>query len=131
MLKNLFVLIFLNLSGCIIIIPDNGSLSRSEWGPAYGEVVIESPYISCTYDAYWDLSEWVFEVYTVSHFGPEEILEVGFYINNHDYQYMNYLGDGWWSRTFLDNYYDCDRDYHFDFIATDYDGFEGYYSLYW
>jgi hypothetical protein len=44
---------------------------------------------------------------------------------------MEYIGDGFWYSSILSNYYDCDRDLHFDFVAVDYDGYEGYYTYEW
>ena len=127
MFRNLFVFIFLTLNGCILYVDDTpGSHNTYR-----SSVSLESPYISCTYDAYWDLSEWTFEIYADSFLGPSEVFEVGFWINDYDYQYMEYLGGGWWYRNFVSNYYDCDRYYHFDFFAVDYDGYEGFYTLNW
>jgi hypothetical protein len=97
----------------------------------YGLVWLESPYVTCYYDAYWDLSEWQVEVYADSYNGPYEVAYVGFYINDYDYQGMEYWGDGLWVRTVVSNYYDCDRSLHFDFFAADYDGYETSYIYYW
>lgn len=129
MIKNVFVFSLLFLSGCVVYLDDTPSRSSSSSG--YGNVWLESPYISCSYDAYWDISDWTFEVYADSYYGAYEVMEVGFYINNYDYQYMDYVGNGWWYRNIVSTYYDCDRYYHFDFVAADYDGFEGYYVYEW
>ena len=102
MIKNVFVFSLLFLTGCIVYLDDTSSRSSSSSG--YGNVWLESPYISCSYDAYWD---------------------------NYDYQYMDYVGNGWWYRNIVSTYYDCDRYYHFDFVAADYDGFEGSYVYEW
>jgi hypothetical protein len=58
-------------------------------------------------------------------------MEVGFYIDGYDYQYMDYAGDGLWYRTYLSTFYDCDWAYDFGFVAVDYDGYEGFYTYYW
>ena len=108
MYRSLFVFILLFVSGCI-------------W---YGDS-------ECYYDGYWDLSDWYIEIYADSYYGPYEVAEVGFYINNYDYNFMEYIGDGIWYSSILSNYYDCDRDLHFDFVAIDYDGYEGYYTYEW
>jgi len=134
MFRNLFVFILLSLSGCILYLDDPASTSSSSSDDIYlytESVWLESPYVYCSYDAYWDISDWTFEIYADSYYGPYEVMEVGFYINNYDYQYMDYAGDGLWYRTYISTYYDCDRTYHFDFVAVDYDGYEGFYTYYW
>ena len=124
MIRSLVPLLVIFLSGCILYI-GNDSASYSSG------VYLESPYISCSYDAYWDLSEWQIEIYADSYNGPYEVEYVGFYINNYDYQEMGYWGDGLWARYIASNYYDCDRALHFDFVAADYDGYETSYTYYW
>ena len=134
MFRNLFVFILLSLSGCILYLDDTASTSSSSSDDIYlytGSVWLESPYISCSYDAYWDISEWTFEIYADSYYGPYEVMEVGFYIDGYDYQYMDYAGDGLWYRTYLSTFYDCDWAYDFGFVAVDYDGYEGFYTYYW
>ena len=130
-MKNLFVFTFLLLCGCFLYV-ESGTHPRDTAADGGGwEVWLEYPYIHCTYDAYWDLSEWHFEIYADSYYGPYEVMAVGFFINNHDYQEMEYAGGGFWVDDFYSTYYDCDRPYHFDFVATDYNGYEGYYTYYW
>jgi len=120
------------LSGCVLYVePSRSGVVANDEGLYYGDVWLDAPYVSCTYDAYWDLSEWYLEIYATSYYGPYEIYAVGFYINNHDYQEMDYVGDGYWGRSIVSNYYDCDRALHFDFVAVDYDGYEGYYAYHW
>ena len=132
MYKFLSLSVALCLSGCILYVETSRSpQSPSDEGLYYGDVWLENPYVTCTYDAYWDLSEWELEIYATSYYGPSEVYEVGFYINNYDYQEMEYVGDGYWARSIVSNYYDCDRALHFDFVAADYDGYEGYYTYYW
>jgi hypothetical protein len=139
MYRNLFVFICLSLSGCILYLDDTAPTSSSSDHASSsddvyfytGNVWLESPYISCSYDAYWDISDWTFEIYADSYYGPYEVIEVGFYIDGYDYQYMDYAGDGLWYRTYISTYYDCDRAYRFDFVAMDYDGYEGLYTYYW
>tara|TARA_R110002020_G_scaffold53950_1_gene150752 strand:- start:3439 stop:3798 length:360 start_codon:yes stop_codon:yes gene_type:complete len=118
--------------GCFIYLEEDPRNRDHQGGDFYNSNVwMDYPYIHCSYDAYWDLSEWYFEIYADSAYGPYEVSYVGFEINNYDYQDMEYLGDGLWARAIVSNYYDCDRAYHFDFVAGDYDGYEGYYTYYW
>ncbi len=117
------------MTGCVLYVEDSGISSHTTSG--YGDVWLELPFISCQYDAYWDVSDWIFEIYADSNHGTYEVMEVGFYINNYDYQHMDYVGNGLWYRNIVSTYYDCDRYYHFDFVAVDYDGFEGYYIYEW
>ena len=79
----------------------------------------------------WGVSDWGFEVYADSSYGPYEVAEVGFFINGYDYHSMNYVGDGWWYLDFVSTAYNCGTYYSFDFVAVDYDGYEGYYSYEW
>ncbi len=123
MIKNLFFIILLGLNGCIVYVPS----ANSNWGA----VALEDPYVDCIYDGYYDLSRWHFEIYADSYYGPLEVSTVGFYINNEDFQLMEYVGNGLWVKTITTTWYDCDRYYHFDFVATDYDGYEGYYAHHW
>ena len=131
MIKNLLLCTLVCLAGCILYIEEDASGLGSGRGDPYGLVWIESPYITCHYDGYWDLSEWQVEVYADSYNGPYEVAYVGFYINNYDYQEMEYWGNGLWVRSIVSNYYDCDRSLHFDFHAADYDGYETSYIYYW
>ena len=84
MIRNIFAFLVLMLSGCVLYLDDTSS--RSSASSSYGNVWLESAYISCSYDAYWDISDWVFEIYADSYYGPYEVMEVGFYINNYDYR---------------------------------------------
>jgi len=129
MYRNLFVFIFILLSGCILYV--DPWHSHSSGGIYSWDVWMEDPSIHCYYDAYWDLSEWYLEIYADSYYGPYEVAEVGYRINNYDYTSMEYVGDGFWVSSFFSNYYDCDRSLHFDFIAIDYDGYKGFYTSYW
>ena len=131
MIKNLLLAVVVFLGGCILYIEDDTYESRDYSNDPYGLVWMESPYIYCTYDAYWDLSEWQIEIYADSHGGTHAIEYVGLYINNHDYQEMEYWSNGVWVRYLVSNYYDCDRSLHFDFIAADYEGYETSYTYYW
>jgi len=127
MFRNLFVFILLFVSGCIWYGDSRDSPSYN----SYDSVWLSRPHLECYYDGYWDLSDWYIEIYADSYYGPYEVAEVGFYINNYDYNFMEYIGDGFWYSSILSNYYDCDRDLHFDFVAVDYDGYEGYYTYEW
>ena len=131
MYKFLSLLVVLCLSGCILYIEEDDSRLGSSHNDPYGLVWLESPYITCYYDGYWDLSEWQIEIYADSYNGPYEVSYVGFYINNFDYQDMEYWGNGLWVRSIVSNYYDCDRSLHFDFTSADYDGYETSYTYYW
>jgi hypothetical protein len=119
--------LLLSAAGCIVYLEDNPSGGHT----LYNTVWLESPYLTCYYDAYWDLSEWQIEIYADSRNGPYEVHYVGFYINNYDYQDMSYWGDGLWTHYIATNYYDCDRSLHFDFVAADYEGYETSYTYYW
>ena len=130
MLRNLFLFLMVFVSGCVWRVDSphshphtDGSEHTESW-----EVLLSGPYIECAYDAYWDLSEWYFEIYADSYHGEAEVASVGFYINNYDFTSMDYVGGGLWRDAFTSNYYDCDRSLHFDFVGTDYDGYEGYYT---
>jgi len=121
------------LTGCIWRVDSDHGHSRdgaSEYSDSW-EVILSNPYIECTYDAYWDLSEWYFEIYADSYYGPTEVASVDFYINNYDLTLMDYIGNGLWRRGFTSTYYDCDRALHFDFTGVDYEGYEGYYTYSW
>ena len=111
------------LSGCIIYVDSSNS--------HLGAVSLTDPYVDCVYDGYYDLSRWYFEIYADSYYGPLEVEVVGFYINNQDFQLMEYLGNGLWAKNITTTWYDCDQYYHFDFVAVDYDGYEGYNSHHW
>ena len=124
MIKNLSFLVGLFLSGCILVVEHDAHHHTSE-------VDLFLAHTQCVYGGYYDVSEWYFEIYAEAPHGPYEVADVGFYINNYDYQEMNYAGDGLWYTTFMSTYYDCDRSYHFDFIASDYEGNTGHYTSYW
>ena len=130
MFRNLFVLLALLLSGCVFYVDDAGSTSNYESTYIDG-VWLESPYISCSYDSMWGVSDWSFEVYADSSYGPYEVAEVGFFINGYDYHSMNDGGDAWWYLTFTSTAYSCADYYYFDFVAIDYDGYEGHYVYDW
>ena len=131
MIRSLLIASLICLAGCIVYVEEAATRVGSGTGDPYGLVWLQYPYITCRYDAYWDLSEWQIEIYADSHNGPYEIEYVGFYINNYDYQEMGYWGDGLWTRYIASNYYDCDRSLHFDFVAADYYGYETSYIYYW
>ena len=133
MIKNLFLVIALCMSGCIIYVDDNHRHSDTHRtdDDQYGWLWLEDPYITCYYDGYWDLSEWYIEISANTYNGFPEVAYVGFYINNYDYQEMGYAGNGLWNQILVSNYYDCDRSLHFDFVAADYEGHETVYTYYW
>ena len=128
--RNLFVLIFLLFAGCIFIVEDPDTYSNNDTY-YYSDVWLSDAYVTCYYDAYYDLSEWFIDIYADSYFGPYEVAQVGFYINGRDYQYMDYMVDGVWYYHTVSTSYDCGRYYQFDFVASDYDGYEGYYTYEW
>ena len=123
MLKILGLLPLMFISACLIyVIPDTET---------FGSVVLRHPYVDCYYDSYYHVSEWYFEIEADSYYGPTEVSEVGFYINNYDFQLMEYAGGALWVKTFVSSWFDCDQYYHYDFVGIDYDGYEGYYSHHW
>lgn len=124
MIKNIFVLFVLCLSGCIVLLESEPETHQA------GMLYMSDAYATCYYDAYWDLSEWYIEIYVNSNY-HSQVQEVGYYINNHDYVTMDYDGDGWWTDLFYSNYYDCDRSLHFDFVAEDIYGYTSAHTLFW
>lgn len=133
MLKNLWLILIVFISSCVLYVEphDPHHHEGTSERVAVWEVLLSSPYVECDYDAYWDLSRWYLEIYADSYYGPSEVASVDFYINNYDLTMMDYAGDGLWVRSFTSTYYDCGRSLHFDFMAIDYDGYEGFYTYYW
>jgi len=124
--KALLTLLVLCLSGCTFYVEDGGVSQSSGWG-----VSLDSALVECYYGGYYDVAEWHFQIHADSAYGAQEVMEVGFYINGYDYQYMDYYGDGVWYRMFLSTYYDCSGYYDLEFVGVDYSGYEGYYTYYW
>ena len=117
--------LFILLTGCVLYLEPSSSPS------VYDEVWLEQPYVQCYHDAYWNTSEWYVEIYADSYYGDYEVVEVGYYTNGYDYTWMQYGGNGLWFSSFYSSYYNCYDVMYFDFVATCYAGYEGFYTFYW
>jgi len=139
MLRNLFVFIFLFLSGCILYWdPDDSSESphshpeTSESGYEVDEIWIENAYVDCEYDYYWDESRWYLDVdIAASYIYFDNEVEVGFYIDDWDYYYMNPVGYGMWTAVLDSYYYQCDGYHVFDFVVSDIYGGSDSVTIWW
>ena len=139
MLKNLFVVTLLLLSGCILYWepgepsgrPDSTS-ETSHSDHETNEIWIENVYIDCEYDYYWDESRWYIDVdIAASYVYFDSELGVDLYIDDYGYWSMNSVGYGMWTQVIDSYYYHCD-DYHvFDIVAFDIYGSYDEVTVWW
>jgi len=126
MLKDLWLLVVVALSGCIVYVDSvpHDTTTTSSWG-----VWVADPYVECEPPLYWGESEWYLEVYAGSY--HTDIAHVTVYIGAYEHTTLNYAGDTLWVRGFVTDSYACEDVYSFEFIATDLEGYEAYKTIHW
>ena len=117
------------LTGCFFVVDDNQDIY--DGGDPYWEVWLQDPYVSCDYYVTTGESRWYVEIYADSYAGPDEIAAVTLYLDSYEAIGLGYAVYGRWATSVRSYYYDCYGSYYLEFVATDYYGYEAYYSMVW
>lgn len=131
MIKNIFVLFVLCLSGCIILIEEDlyeedGYHSHESHTALEHEIWIEGAYVEC------GPLGWSFDVYVgASYFYHADHLEVGAYADGWDYYPLFYTNAERWRALHESYHYDCDDTVSFIIVASDADGNSDTATLWW
>ena len=131
MIKNLFLLFVLLLSGCIVFVEDdahqNDRAAHHDSHTAYDhEIWIEAAYVEC------GPLGWSFDVYVgASYFYHSDEVEVGAYADGWDYYPLFYVGADRWRALHESYHYDCEDIVSFVMVATDDYGSSDNVTLWW
>jgi hypothetical protein len=119
-----WVLLFLGLNGCFLVVGDDSSSHSSP----NGDIWFNNAYASCDYDYYSGYSYWSFYADVWSYYGADDVSDVTITIDDlslsgsDHYDYLYYTGYGMWEAHMTSWYYDCNYSYDLLFTAYDYGG---------
>jgi len=134
MYKNLFLVVFLWLSGCFLYVDPEYSSSRSGTGTSVDDdtsMWIDYAAVDCDYD-YWGESVWYLDAdIAASYIYFDNEVEVGVYVDGWDYYALYSVGYGMWTYTLESYYYDCYDANVFDFVVSDVYGNYDEVTIWW
>lgn len=130
MIKNIFVLFVLCLSGCIVLIEEEPTTDNQDY-VITTDMWIYDARIQCSYDyyyreSYWDLSAEIGSSYV---YYTDEVT-VGVYLDGWDYYDLQYEGYDWWSLSVI-GFFTCEELYYADFVVSDYYGNYDEVTVWW
>ena len=133
MFKNLFVLLFLGLSGCILYWEPSDESSHENADYGYDDAVwFDYAAVDCDYDYHWGDSVWYLDADVgASYVYFDNEIEVGVYIDGGDYVSLYSVGYGMWEAVVESHYYDCNEPNVFDFVVSDVYGNYDEVTIWW